>query len=222
MKLKSFFSDYQSKRYRKKYGTIALLQEHLKVLQYKAVEGSIKYNEIKLIKSRIKSIKDDISEGIKMKMKVEERVNGEKLSLHLLNKEKIRAKRNNMTELHTNNGVVLKNTDAIISYAKQYYADLFTKANTDLDWQEYFLKNIDTVINDEENEILCTKVTEKEILKIFQSMTKGKTPGEDGLPVEFYLKTWDIIKYEYVQMVKYVFDHCILGNSQLKGIIKLI
>ena len=220
--IKKFFIRLSKQAVQEKYGTIALLQEHLKILQYEAVEGSIKYNEIKLVKSRIKSIKEEICEGIKMKMKMEERVNGEKLSLHLLSKEKIRAKRNHMTELHTEGGVILKNSDSIIFYAKQYYTDLFTKANTDTDWQEYFLKYVETVINDEDNEILCTKVTEKEILKIFQSMARGKTPGEDGLPVEFYLKTWNIIKHEYVQMVEYVFDHCILGNSQLKGIIKLL
>ena len=50
----------------------------------------------------------------------------------------------------------------------------------------------------------------------------GKTPGLDGLPVEFYQKMWPVVKSDFLEMVREVEKQNILSNSQRKGAIRLI
>ena len=42
--------------------------------------------------------------------------------------------------------------------------------------------------------MLCADITEDECLSAMKAMSKNKTPGPDGLPVEFYLTFWSDIK----------------------------
>ena len=50
----------------------------------------------------------------------------------------------------------------------------------------------------------------------------GKSPGLDGLPVEFYRKMWPNIKLDFLEMVKEVRRAKNLSESQKKGVLKLI
>ena len=50
----------------------------------------------------------------------------------------------------------------------------------------------------------------------------SKTPGLDGLPVEFYKKMWPIVKSGFLEMVREVQKQNIISDSQRNGAIKLI
>ena len=222
-KLKKFFVSLSKQVSEEKYGIIRLLQSRLEALTSKDSPSCNEFEEMKLIKSRIKSIKDELCEGIKVRLRKEERLNGERISAHLLAKEKSKGKRNTIRQLKLENGVNLDNTEAIVHHVKNHYETLFSKVATNEELQEFFLKSIKASITDEDNEQLCSMVTAKEILMTLKTMNKGKTPGEDGLPLEFYLTTWEIIKREFTEMVKFAIDiELELGQSQSKGILKLV
>ena len=66
--------------------------------------------------------------------------------------------------------------------------------------QEDFLSyiqhiNIPYQLNEEDNAILTRRITEEECLKVLQTIGKNKSPGPDGLPVEFYITFWDEVTY---------------------------
>ena len=45
-------------------------------------------------------------------------------------------------------------------------------------------------------------------MKLFEalkSMEKNKSPGKDGIPIEFYLKFWPIIKNDFKELIKHIF-----------------
>lgn len=58
-------------------------------------------------------------------------------------------------------------------------------------------------LDKEQQLVLIVEVSREEILQTVEDMTKGKAPGVDGYPVEFYTKNQDIVKedwlYEVVQ-----------------------
>ena len=56
-------------------------------------------------------------------------------------------------------------------------------------------------------------------LKIFQ---KNKTPGNDGLTVEFYLVFWPIVGEHLIDFFNYAHDHGELSNSQKQAVITLL
>ena len=55
--------------------------------------------------------------------------------------------------------------------------------------------------------------------KVFK---QNKSPGEDGIIAEFYILFWDVIKNEFLTLIKEVFRENILSKSQYKGVLTLL
>ena len=55
-----------------------------------------------------------------------------------------------------------------------------------------------------------------------KSLNSNKSPGIDGLPNEFYLKFWDIIKKELCKVIKNIINGHLLQGNQKRAIITLI
>lgn len=49
-----------------------------------------------------------------------------------------------------------------------------------------------------------------------------ETPGIDGLPVEFYKTAWNIIKEDFVKVIRYAFSYIKLSKDMNSGVIILI
>jgi hypothetical protein len=56
----------------------------------------------------------------------------------------------------------------------------------------------------EEDEVgsLTTPVTEKELIEVLHSFQKGKSPGPDGWPIEFYLGCFDILGSDLLKVIE--------------------
>ena len=165
-------------------------------------------------------VEDELCEGIKVRARIEERLQGGKVSNYLLGKEKNPI--SSISKIVTEEGVCLSNSDIIENRVFGYYRDLYEKHECDSRMQDSFLELIDKVIDKDENEILRGKVTETEILKVITSMKTGKTPGIDGLPVEFYKTMWHTIKKEFVIVIRCIFEKLLLCKDMNKGVIKLV
>ena len=63
---------------------------------------------------------------------------------------------------------------------------------------------------------------EPEILDALTELPLEKTPGLDGLPVEFYRTMWSFRKDDYMTMVEQVYQTQNLSYTQRKGTIRLI
>ena len=54
-----------------------------------------------------------------------------------------------------------------------------------------------------------------------QGMATSKAPGSDGLPMEFYLKFWNVLGADLVAVLNSCFDYGSLSLSQRRGVISL-
>ena len=50
----------------------------------------------------------------------------------------------------------------------------------------------------------------------------NKSPGIDGIPIEFYLCYWDVIKEEMCQIILNITNGILLGDNQRKAVITLL
>lgn len=66
------------------------------------------------------------------------------------------------------------------------------------------------------------RLTPTECLHSLRSFQNNKSPGNDGLTVEFYTAFWESLGELLVDCLNYSFDHGELSNSQKQAIITLI
>ena len=75
---------------------------------------------------------------------------------------------------------------------KRFYQDLYTSKNIRSDsvqTAESFLSNLDISRLTEEQKLSCEgKITPEECAAVLENFQNNKSPGNDGIPVEFYKK----------------------------------
>ena len=226
-KLKRFFMNEGKIANKKMFGLLEYLECSLSNLY---MSDGNNYNEIKSLKCRINSIKYKILEGVKIRARVSEQLEGEQISAYLIQKQSsIKSKKmistlrveNNL--LNTmENGDKINDPEMIKSYVDKYYKQLYTKETCNHQKQNDFLANIHNKITDIDNSTLVNTISIVELYETISKMSLCKSPGIDGIPVEFYIEYWDIIKYEMCEIFNCIISNFKLEGNQNLGIITLI
>ena len=147
----------------------------------------------------------------------------EKNASYFTNLEKKNYKSCNIVNLEKSNGEKTQNPKEILEEAKQFYENLYKKnENLTSYFDEYFLNdNIPSLSENEKN--LCeSAITPDECTSALKRMKNGKTPGSDGLSVEFYKIFWHSIKDLVHDSLIYAYENGSLSIDQKRGLIKLL
>jgi hypothetical protein len=113
---------------------------------------------------------------------------------HLIANGKHRRKK--IIQLEQEEGTII-GQENLKNYISQYYKSLFGAPAL----VEDFNNDIPQLTQDKNN-ILTAEFSEKEVLDAIEQMEKNKAPGPDGIPAEFYQTFWDLIKEDFMGMVK--------------------
>ena len=65
-------------------------------------------------------------------------------------------------------------------------------------------------------------ITYNECFSVLQSLQKNKTPGNDGLTVEFYLAFWPLIGKSLVDYMNHIYEFGELSTTQKQALVTLI
>ena len=229
--IKSFFIREGKQIIERKYGMIKFLEYCLNRLYNKVnLTGNLEYDEVKILKNRIDELKSNILEGVKIRSRLKEQIDGEKVSAFLIKQQASAKSRKLISSIKTeanivenlDSDVILKDKDSISLYIKNYYAKLYENESYDENYQNLFLQYVDKTLTEQEVKLLETNVTEKEIFECIKDMNTNKAPGIDGIPIEFYEKFWDIIKVEFSVIVINIVKGMYLSENQRKAIITLL
>ena len=229
--IKSFFVKEGKQIIERKYGMIKYLEYCLNRLYNKInITGDLLYDEVKILKNRIEELKSDILEGVKIRSRVKEQIEGEKVSAFLIKQQSsvkskqlintIKTEANIVDKLDSN--ILLKDKDSILMYIKKYFEKLYERESYDEGYQDWFLKFVNKKLSEEEVKLLKQIVTQKEIFQCIKDMNNNKAPGIDGIPIEFYEKYWDIIKGEFTEIIINIVNGTYLSENQRKAIITLL
>ena len=101
------------------------------------------------------------------------------------------------------------------------YENRYSQTKRQIDRSLSFFNNIPSLC--EESKELCEgKVTKEECYNVLKEMKINKSPGNDGLTVEFYHTFWPVLGDIIVEALNEAFDKGHLANSQKQGVITLI
>ncbi len=207
----------------KKRNTVDKLKELERNLEYlENKNDNEKEEEIIELKQKIEKVMESKTKGAMIRSRARWFEEGEKNTNYFFNLEKRQANNKTINRLKLEDGSITDDINIILEKQKEFYEKLYKESN---------LGRTDELINsigehpkltDNEKETIDSMVTEQEILKALKASPNNKSPGEDGLPSEFYKVFWNNIKVHLVNCYKLAFENGKLGISQRRGIICLI
>ena len=108
------------------------------------------------------------------------------------NLEKMRQQKKEMTELKSHSGELLSDSKEIRKEMNDFYQDLFSEEEVDLEAQDWLLDQLSMSLDEQEQASYEGLLTVEECCEVLNGIDTGK-PGIDGLTAEFYTAFWAIL-----------------------------
>ena len=144
---------------------------------------------------------------------------GEKSTKYFFSLEKARYNAKTCFKLLDQEGLEICDSQKILEAQRKYYQKLYEE-DTDV---EFTMQNIyDIKVKEEKRLIQEEQITMEEVEEAIKCMNNNKTPGEDGISVDFYKVFWSRIKVLFMSMINENFERKMLHESARKGILNLI
>ena len=135
---------------------------------------------------------------------------GEKNSKYFLNLENRRSGQATIRKLFDSKGKITVNPKSIMNELKDYYQNLYSKQDSDLNEElsSTFLDNNNIPILSEESMMECEgKLSLEECYEALQMFSNGKAPGNDGFTADFYKGFWDLLGHQLTDALNYSYEH---------------
>lgn len=155
--------------------------------------------------------------GIRIKVKIQ----NERTNLYHVTKNKKEQQCRFINKIKKQDGSEVSSSIQIIHEFENHYTALFGSDEVSIDEANLLIANLSNKLVDGDNDILNAEITEEELKKVIFSTAKNKSPGIDGIPYEFYQTFWYLIKDEFLEIIKEMFERG-PEKSQQVGTIVLI
>ena len=117
-------------------------------------------------------------------------------------------------------GEIFTDRENILRIATNFYKNRYTSEKVNEKIQDKLLGKIKTKLSKEVKDELDAPITVEEVEKAIDNLPRGKSPGIDGFPVEFYKVFWTKIKTLFMAYLRAV-KRDGLPNNRNVSIIKL-
>ncbi len=179
-----------------------------------------KYTETK---SKLDDYYKQRCKGASIRARVKWFEEGERNTKYFLNLEKSQGVRKQLTKVRNKNNQVVTNGEDVLKETVQFYERLYKSqdiSNADICT---YMNNVEAPkLNGDDSACCEGLLTVDECKRAVFKMKKNKTPGSDGLPIEWYQTFWNDISYLMVNSLNFSYTNGQLSCSQRKGIITLL
>ena len=142
---------------------------------------------------------------------------GETSSAYFFRLEKKNAADRWISALRESDGSIVSSPSDLCRSFASFYSSLFTAEVTDPSVQASLLATLPSVLSPVQASLCEGHLSADECLLALQ----GMAPGLDGLPMEFYLKFWNVLGGDPVSVLNSCLDSGSLSLSQRRGVISL-
>ena len=157
--------------------------------------------------------------GIMFRSKAKWYQEGETSSKYFFALEKARYNNKTCYKLLDDDNVEVTEQEQILNIQKEYYQKLYQE---DKDVQFTLQNNYGITVPPEIREHQDQQITLKDLEQAIKTMNNNKTPGPDGIPIDFYKVFWAKIKHIFMQMMEHVYNIKQLHQTARNGVLNLI
>ena len=119
-------------------------------------------------------------------------------------------------------GSIVSDISNICNSSVSFYLALFTACQCDGDIQNDLLSKVTSCLLPDQVSCCEGYLSLEEVQIALSGMGRGKSPGSDSLPAEFYITFWDVLGADLVEVLNTSFDSGSLTLSQKEALISLI
>jgi len=117
----------------------------------------------------------------------------------------------------------VSNHKDILKEIEIFYSELYKENSKEaIDCTSFTTQENVPKLSDIDRNMLDGQLTEEECYEAINDLPNGKSPGTDGIPVEFYKCFWTEIKNYLMDSLEYSYLHGELSIEQKRGLITLI
>ena len=171
--------------------------------------------------SELAVLDSEAARGAQVRARVRWVEESEISSSYFFRLEKKRSADHWISALRESDGSIVSFPADLCRSMSSFYLDLFTASNTDPCAQSALLGNLSSVLPGDQVALCEGHLSAMEVSSALLGMARCKAPRLDGLPVEFYVKFWDVLGPDLVSVLNSCLDSSSLALSQRRGIISL-
>ena len=145
-----------------------------------------------------------------------------KNNAYFIGLEKKRQNKKSITKLLDNEGNIITNQRDILDKIKYYYKTLYTSTNKQNLNDYIYRTKLESKVNQEDMNVCDGQLSVEECTEAILKMKLNKSPGIDGLTVEFYETFWESIKYLIVFILNRCHEDRKLSFSQRTSVLTLL
>ena len=187
-----------------------------------AVVKNYDHTTIVQLEEELLGLEKEICQGAILRSGAQWAVRGDRNTKFFLNLEKQRQENKIIKQLVSQSGNVISDPDVIINEVQSFYSELYTKDEIDSDSVKEVLSHIKTRV-DLGNKQVCDQIlTKEELTSSIKGLSRGKSPGNDGITVEFYSFFWIELCDIFHKVCQGIFSDKSLSCSMRTGVISLV
>nr|CAB3264543.1 pol-like protein [Phallusia mammillata] len=149
---------------------------------------------------------------------------GEKNTKYFLNLEKRHVGKKSINKLKAGDRIYT-NQKSILEELAKFYENLYEKRDSNYSYSQVTQHLVDLnlpKLKSTQIETCDMPITQEELCGVIHKMPRNKSPGLDGLPVEFYQTFWPDLKTLFTDAWSYTEKNCKFSPSQTQGVVTLI
>lgn len=158
--------------------------------------------------------------GAILRSKAQWALESDRCTSFFLNLEKSKQEHNSIKALNSDTGCASSTKD-ILDCCYNYYSSLYSEEVINMSDQDKLLDLLDVRLNEEDVDTCDKPITSDELTVALKGMKCKKSPGVDGLTVEFYRAFWDLFNPLLLKVSLCIQESNELSRTMKKGIISL-
>lgn len=220
-KIKQFTKMYSQKRHKLEQSAFWSIQNELR-REYLKDNTNIDQNKILELQLKLKDYELEKCKGAILRSKATWAMESDNNTSYFTRLEKYKQETNAVKHLINSGGKCVSDTMSILETEVEFFQELYQNENVNDAKQKDIFKLIQKKLNEEEVIECDRNITVEELTKSLNNMPRNKSPGFDGLTVEFYCKFWNKLNKIFSEIVSEITKTKEMTKSMKMGVISLI
>lgn len=223
MKIRSFTQDYSKRIAKERRQKIEVLEKEVQDLEKQLVgcANDSLVERLELKRKELQNCYDYINQGLKVRSRASWYENGERNPQFFNQLLKSNKNKSVIRKLYVNGDEISHDGREILKQINLFYSRLYTRVEVSMSNLD-FLPHTLPKLSDDSKKLCEGTIVERECLNALDQMMLNKSPGNDGLSVEFYKTFWPVIGDMVIASLNEAFQIGELAASQKQAVITLI